>query len=169
MTNQRYFFICCTPGRSAMENSVYIFISGLILPFILLPIIAFIMIKYRFYKNTKSFWNSQSVRALELAGIHSENNIPACPAILTDLECSQTALQVLAVAHELGLLEALLNTDKPGPLWTAHWSLAVSVLTHGRQFRYNELCDILKNSNFSNITQSPLIGYFSTIQATKPV
>jgi len=61
----------------------------------------------------------------------------------------------------------LLNDDKPGPLWTAHWSLALAVITNGGQFRYKEMAKLLERSGFTNIQRSPLIGYFSCITGNK--
>ncbi len=63
--------------------------------------------------------------------------------------------------------EALLYEDKPGPLWTAHWSMTMALTMKGKQFRFNELKSILESAGFKNIKQQPLLGYYSTISGIK--
>ena len=90
-----------------MENPFLYFLIGLVLPFIVIPLVAFILIRIQFSKNMRSFWKNQSVDALKLAGVHPLKTMPAYPKIITEMECSQTALQVLAVAHVLGMLDLI--------------------------------------------------------------
>lgn len=65
--------------------------------------------------------------------------------------------------------EALLNENSAGPLWTAHWSLIMAFTMQGRQFRPSELRSIIDNAGFKEMAIRHLLGYFSTISATKPI
>lgn len=63
--------------------------------------------------------------------------------------------------------EALLNENTPGPLWTAHWSMAMAVMMEGKQFRHSQLKNILETVGFRDVKVQPLLGYYSTISGIK--
>jgi len=65
--------------------------------------------------------------------------------------------------------EALLYDDKPGPLWTAHWSMTMALEMQGRQFHGKELKTLLEDSGFYNIQINPILGYFSSVTGVKNI
>ena len=61
------------------------------------------------------------------------------------------------------LQEALLHDERPGPLWTAQFSITMALGMQGRQFRGRELVALLGEAGFSKITIHPLLGYYSAV------
>ena len=64
--------------------------------------------------------------------------------------------------------EALLDEERPGPLWTASFSLSLALSTYGRQYRFSELKPVLKSAGFEQVEARPLMGYYSTVLGVKP-
>ena len=82
---------------------------------------------------------------------------------------SQKAFDSLQPGGIVLIQEALFNDDKPGPLWTAHWSMAMALTMEGKQFHFTELKSILEDAGFISIEKFHLQGYYSTIKAVKPI
>ena len=78
------------------------------------------------------------------------------------------AYSALRPGGKIFLQEALLHEEKPGPLWTAHFSMNMALLMQGKQFRASELSELLQGAGFEDVQVRPLLGYYSTIWATKP-
>lgn len=81
---------------------------------------------------------------------------------------AQKAYAALKPGGRVLIQEALLNEDRPGPLWTAHWSMAMAVMMQGRQFRLGELRHVLEPAGFREIQAQPLLGYYSSVVGVKP-
>ena len=92
-----------------MVQHIFWYVLGFITPLFVFLIGGFILIRIRFHKNMKTFWDSQSKQALAMSGIQRMKEMPAHPKIITEMESCQTALQVVAVAHQLGILDLLRN------------------------------------------------------------
>ncbi len=75
--------------------------------------------------------------------------------------------QALRPGGKIIIQEALLNDDSPGPLWTAHWSMAMALFMEGRQFRFTELEKLLMDNGFRKPQRYPLCGYYSSIVAER--
>ncbi len=89
-----------------------------------------------------------------------------------DERCVELARKAYAALKPGGLIlvqEALLNQERPGPLWTAHWSMVMSLMMKGRQFRGRELTELVRRAGFTDITIQPLLGYYSTLVGMKPL
>jgi hypothetical protein len=56
------------------------------------------------------------------------------------------------------LREALLKADHSEPLWTAHWSMTMSLYTQGRQFYGDELMTLLSTNGFNRAKTYHLLG-----------
>jgi O-methyltransferase domain len=83
-----------------------------------------------------------------------------------DERCRMLAKKAFSTLRRGGkviLQEALLHDERPGPLWTAHFSITMALGMQGRQFRGNELVSLLREVGFSNITIHPLLGYYSVV------
>ncbi len=83
------------------------------------------------------------------------------------VQLAQKAHAVLSPGGKIVLIEALLRDDQPGPLWTAHWSMAMALFMEGRQFHGNEITAILQQGGFSKVHIQPLQGYYSVIIGEK--
>jgi SAM-dependent methyltransferase len=89
----------------------------------------------------------------------------------TDENCRlllKKASGALKDGGKIVIQEALLDEGRPGPLWTARFSLAVAMAMQGKQFRASELGELLKAEGFGHIRVDRLHGYYSSISATKP-
>ncbi len=84
------------------------------------------------------------------------------------LTLAKKAFASLKPGGSVFIQEALLYEDKPGPLWTAHWSLIMAFTMQGRQFRASELKTLLQKSRFINVNVHPLLGYYFSVTAQKP-
>jgi|GEM_PF-6315603 len=85
------------------------------------------------------------------------------------VELAKKAWQALKPGGLILVQEALLNEEKPGPLWTAHWSMVMSLMMKGRQFRGSELKMLVQQAGFTDIRIQPLLGYYSTLVGVKPL
>jgi len=88
-----------------------------------------------------------------------------------DNHCQILAKKAFDALRPGGLVmiqEALLHDDKPSPLWTAHWSMAMALFTYGRQFHGSDLKILLEASGFKDIQIHPLLGYHSSVVGVKP-
>lgn len=88
-----------------------------------------------------------------------------------DDRCAILARKALAALKPGGLVilqEALLTEDNSGPLWTAHWTMTMSLYTQGRQFYGHELVTILSANGFMRVTIHPLLGYYYAVVGEKP-
>ena len=81
----------------------------------------------------------------------------------------QKAYESLKPGGMILIQEALLNEDNAGPLWTEHWSLAMTLFTDGKQFKGSEMIDILDNTGFHDVSIHPLLSYYSSIIGIKSV
>ncbi|NOY59519.1 MAG: hypothetical protein GXO75_11420 [Calditrichaeota bacterium] len=81
---------------------------------------------------------------------------------------SKKAFEALRPGGLILIQEALLYDDKPGPLWTAHWSMAMALFMQGRQFHVRELKSIIEAAGFRDIQIHPLLGYYSSLVGVKP-
>ncbi len=80
---------------------------------------------------------------------------------------AQKAHEVLKPDGKILLIEALLHDDRPGPLWTAHWSMAMALFMEGRQFHGSEITAILHQGGFQKVHIQHLSGYYSLIVGEK--
>jgi len=88
-----------------------------------------------------------------------------------DEHCQQLArkaFHALKPGGKIVLIEALLQEDPPGPLWTAHWTMTMALMMEGRQFHKSELIALLEDSGFTEVEVQDLLGYYSVITATRP-
>ena len=81
---------------------------------------------------------------------------------------ARKAFETLPRGGRILVVEALLNEDGPGPLWTAYWGLSTALYTEGRQFRPSELTGLLLNAGFAEPQIVPLTRYYSVAVASKP-
>ncbi|HEX3757325.1 MAG TPA: methyltransferase [Kofleriaceae bacterium] len=84
------------------------------------------------------------------------------------LELARRALASLAPGGVVMIQESLLEEDRPGPLWTAHFSLMMALDMEGRQFRPSQLRELLIAAGFVDVRVVPLLGYTSTVIAVRP-
>ncbi len=84
------------------------------------------------------------------------------------LQLARKAYQALNPGGKIVLIEALLQDDPPGPLWTAHWTMTMALMMEGRQFHKSELIALLEDSGFTEVEVQDLLGYYSVITATRP-
>lgn len=85
------------------------------------------------------------------------------------LELARRAYASLVPGGVVLVQEALLDEDRPGPLWTAHFSLMMALDMEARQFRPSELRGLLAEAGFVDIRVAPLLGYTSTVIGTRPL
>jgi len=88
-----------------------------------------------------------------------------------DDRCGILARKAFAALRPGGIIilqEALLRADHSGPLWTAHWSMTMSLYTRGRQFYGDELEALLSANGFIRVKTHPLLGYYSAVVGIKP-
>jgi len=78
------------------------------------------------------------------------------------------AFNALCPGGVILIQEALFYDSKPGPLWTAHWSMAMALFMQGRQFHSSELKKIVEDAGFIQIQIHSLLGYYSTVIGVKP-
>lgn len=67
----------------------------------------------------------------------------------------------------LVLIEALLNSDAPGPLWTACHSVEMVMDMYGRQFRQTDLAPMLEAAGYIDMQVHPLPFYYSAVTAVR--
>lgn len=85
------------------------------------------------------------------------------------LALARRAYASLAPGGVVLVQEALLDEDRPGPLWTAHFSLMMALDMEARQFRPSELQGLLIEAGFVDVRVAPLLGYTSTVIGTRPI
>jgi len=85
------------------------------------------------------------------------------------LELARRAYASLAPGGVVLVQEALLDEDRPGPLWTAHFSLMMALDMEARQFRPSELAGLLTDAGFVDVRVAPLLGCTSTVIGTRPL
>ncbi|MBC7975045.1 MAG: methyltransferase domain-containing protein, partial [Myxococcales bacterium] len=88
-----------------------------------------------------------------------------------DERCLELARRAYASLKPGGLVlvqEALLDEDRPGPLWTAHFSLMMALDMEARQFRPSALRELLAEAGFVDLRVVPLLGYNSTVIGARP-
>jgi hypothetical protein len=77
-------------------------------------------------------------------------------------------LGTLAPGGVVLIQESLLEEDRPGPLWTAHFSLMMALDMEGRQLRPSQLRELLVEAGFVDVRVVPLLGYTRTTIAVRP-
>ena len=78
------------------------------------------------------------------------------------------AFDSLASGGRIFVHEALLDDDGPGPLTVSAYSMAMLMVTQGRQFEAEELRDLLASAGFRDIDVMPAHGYYSLVTGRKP-
>ena len=73
----------------------------------------------------------------------------------------------LAPGGRIFLHEMLLAEDGSGPATTASFSMLMLLGTHGRQYSFNELRQILTNAGFVDVDARPTYGYYSVVIGRK--
>ncbi len=76
---------------------------------------------------------------------------------------ARKAFGTLGRGGKIILQEALLHDERPGPLWTANFSVTMALGMQGRQFRGSELVSLLREVGFSSIRIHPLLGHYSAV------
>ena len=61
----------------------------------------------------------------------------------------------------------LLAEDGSGPATTASFSMLMLLGTHGRQYSFTELREILTSAGFADVDARPTYGYYSVVSGRK--
>jgi acetylserotonin N-methyltransferase len=84
--------------------------------------------------------------------------------------CTQLARKAHAALPEGGriyLHEMLLDDDGAGPSAAATFSLVMLLGTHGQQFTFAQLQEILETAGFNEVRTVPSYGYYSLVTARR--
>ena len=88
-----------------------------------------------------------------------------------DVETNQLlarrAYEALEPGGRIFLHEMLLAGDGSGPVTTASFSMLMLLGTHGRQYDFSELRQILTGAGFTDIDSRPTYGYYSVVSGRK--
>lgn len=88
-----------------------------------------------------------------------------------DAQCKTLALNGFKSLEQNGrivVIEALLQEDGPGPLWTECFSFQLAYKMKGRQFKGSELTALLTSCGFDEIKIIKLSGNYSAVVGVKP-
>jgi acetylserotonin N-methyltransferase len=85
----------------------------------------------------------------------------------TNTFLARCAYQALAPGGRIFLHEMLLAEDGSGPVTTASFSMLMLLGTHGRQYSFAELRQILTSAGFANVDARPTYGYYSVVIGRK--
>jgi acetylserotonin N-methyltransferase len=77
------------------------------------------------------------------------------------------AYEALQPGGRIFLHEQLLAEDNSGPVTTAAFSMLMLLGTHGRQYTFGELEQILSNAGFVDIDSRATYGYYSIVSGRK--
>ncbi len=87
---------------------------------------------------------------------------------VTNRFLARCAFSALPCGGRIFLHEMLLADDGSGPATTASFSILMLLGTHGRQYAFPELRDILEDAGFVDISARVTYGYYSVVVARKP-
>lgn len=85
----------------------------------------------------------------------------------TNTFLARRAYEALAPGGRIFLHEMLLAEDGSGPATTASFSMLMLLGTHGRQYAFTELRQILMNAGFADVDARPTYGYYSVVSGRK--
>jgi acetylserotonin N-methyltransferase len=80
---------------------------------------------------------------------------------------ARRAFEALEPGGRIFLHEMLLNEDGSGPVTTASFSMLMLLGTHGRQYSFSELRQILADAGFTGIDARATYGYYSIVSGRK--
>ena len=80
---------------------------------------------------------------------------------------ARRAYEALEPGGRIFLHEQLLAEDGSGPVTTASFSMLMLVGTHGRQYTFSELEQILSSAGFVDINSCATYGYYSVVSGRK--
>ena len=88
-----------------------------------------------------------------------------------DVETNQLlarrAYEALEPGGRILIHEMLLAEDGSGPVTTASFSMLMLLGTHGRQYRFSELREILTSAGFAAVDSRQTYGYYSVVSGRK--
>lgn len=84
------------------------------------------------------------------------------------LELAEKAFDSIVPGGRIFVHEALLRDNKVGPATINAYSMAMLMVTHGKQFTSTEMTEILESVGFIGIEVTPAHGYYSLIMGRKP-
>ncbi len=85
----------------------------------------------------------------------------------TNVFLARRAHEALAPGGRIFLHEMLLAEDGSGPATTAAFSMLMLLGTHGRQYSFTELRQILTSAGFVDVDARPTYGYYSVVSGRK--
>ena len=88
-----------------------------------------------------------------------------------DVETNQLlarrACEALEPGGRIFIHEMLLAEDGSGPVTTASFSMLMLLGTHGRQYSFGELREIVTSAGFTDVDARPTYGYYSIVSGRK--
>jgi SAM-dependent methyltransferase len=105
---------------------------------------------------------SGELDAVLFTNIFHDWDVPGCRIL------AEKAFSSVKPGGRIFIQEALLDEDHPGPLWTASLSFSLGIDGIGRQYRLSDLRPILEEAGFEGVEAHPLLGYYSSVTATRP-
>jgi O-methyltransferase/methyltransferase family protein len=85
----------------------------------------------------------------------------------TNVFLARRAHEALEPGGRIFLHEQLLAEDGSGPVTTAAFSMLMLLGTHGRQYTFSELKQILSSAGFADIDSCATYGYYSVVSGRK--
>jgi acetylserotonin N-methyltransferase len=85
----------------------------------------------------------------------------------TNTFLARRAYEALPRGGRIFLHEMLLAEDGSGPVTTASFSMLMLLGTHGRQYSFSELRQILTSAGFTDVDARPTYGYYSVVSGRK--
>ena len=85
----------------------------------------------------------------------------------TNTFLARCAYEALPRGGRIFLHEMLLAEDGSGPVTTASFSMLMLLGTHGRQYSFSELRQILTSAGFTDVDARPTYGYYSVVSGRK--
>jgi acetylserotonin N-methyltransferase len=85
----------------------------------------------------------------------------------TNVFLARRAYEALSQGGRIFLHEQLLAEDGSGPVTTASFSMLMLLGTHGRQYSFTELQQILTSAGFTDVDARPTYGYYSVVIGRK--
>jgi len=85
----------------------------------------------------------------------------------TNVFLARRAYEALSQGGRIFLHEQLLAEDGSGPVTTASFSMLMLLGTHGRQYSFTELQQILTSAGFTDVDARPTYGYYSIVIGRK--
>jgi len=86
----------------------------------------------------------------------------------TCAELAARAHGILPKGGRICLHEMLLDDDGSGPLTAAAFSVAMLHGTHGQQFTFAQLRDLLAGAGYTGVTARATYGYYSLVSGIRP-